>query len=85
MRMKKKENGRPEEKIKEYVFQVVNGAVKQMEVKTGIQDNDYIQIISGVKKDDEIICGPYSAVSKTLSEKSKIKIVNREDLYKTDK
>lgn len=74
-----------EEKTKEFVFKVVDGKVKQVEVKTGIQDSDFIEIISGVANNDEIICGPYSAVSKTLKEKTKIKIVKKEDLYKTDK
>jgi HlyD family secretion protein len=73
-----------EEKIKEFVFTVDKGEIRQVEVKTGIQDNDYIEIVEGVKKGDEIVCGPYSAVSKTLRDKSKVKIVKKEDLYKTD-
>ena len=80
-----KETKKPEEKIKEYVFTMDKGVVKQLEVKTGIQDNDYIEITSGIKKGEIIICGPYSAVSKTLKEKSKVKVVKKEDLYKGDK
>lgn len=80
-----KEKQKPEEKIKEYVFIVENGEAKQLEVTTGIQDNDYIQLMTGISKDQEIICGPYSAVSKTLKDKSKIQVVKKEDLYKTDK
>ena len=80
-----KENKKSEEKIKEYVFTYTNGTINQVEVKTGIQDNDYIEIISGVKKGDVIVCGPYSAVSKTLKDKSKVKVVKKEDLYKPDK
>ncbi|WP_317898218.1 efflux RND transporter periplasmic adaptor subunit [Aurantibacillus circumpalustris] len=74
-----------EVKIKEYVFVLENEQIKQVEVKTGIQDNDYIEIISGIKQKDVIICGPYSAVSKNLTEKTKVKVVKKEDLYKTDK
>ena len=74
-----------EVKIKEYVFLVNNGSAKQIEVKTGIQDNDYIQVISGLSDKQEVICGPYSAVSKSLKEGMKIKIVRKEDLYKTEK
>ena len=74
-----------EVKIKEYVFLVNNGSAKQIEVKTGIQDNDYIQVISGLSDKQEVICGPYSAVSKSLKEGTKIKIVRKEDLYKTEK
>lgn len=80
-----KEKQKPEEKIKEYVFMMKDGKVVQVEVQTGIQDNDYIEVLSGIKKDDEIICGPYSAVSKTLKEDSKVKIVKKEELYKNDK
>ncbi|MES2679148.1 MAG: efflux RND transporter periplasmic adaptor subunit [Bacteroidota bacterium] len=80
-----KEQKKTEEKIKEYVFVLDNGTAKRVEVKTGIQDNDYIEISSGIKKGEEIICGPYSAVSKSLADKSKVKIVKKEDLYKTEK
>lgn len=72
-------------KIKEYVFIVDNGTAKQIEVKTGIQDNDFIQVISGLTDKQQVICGPYSAVSKSLKEGTKIKIVRKEDLYKTEK
>jgi len=80
-----KELKKSDEKIKEYVFTVKNGEAKRVEVKTGIQDNDFIEIIFGVAKGQEIICGPYSAVSKSLLDQSKIKIVKKEDLYKTEK
>lgn len=79
-----KEQKKLEQKIKEYVFVVKNGIIKQIEVNSGIQDNDFIEIKSGIKKNDEIICGPYRVVSKTLNESTKIKIVKKEDLYKTD-
>ena len=39
---------------------------RMTEVKTGIQDNEYIQIISGIKEDEEVITGPYSTVSRKL-------------------
>jgi HlyD family secretion protein len=75
-----------EVKLKEYVFIVhTDGNAKQVEVKTGIQDNDYIEISSGLTTGQEVICGPYSAVSKSLKEGSKIKIVKKEDLYKAEK
>lgn len=73
-----------DEKITELVFILVDGKVKQREIKTGIQDNDFIEIKSGVNKGEEIISGPYSAVSKVLREGTKIKLVKKEDLYKTE-
>lgn len=74
-----------EEKNKEFVFTLDNGKAKQIEVKTGIQDNEYIEILSGLNKDEDVICGPYSAVSKILKDKTKVKVVKREDLYKSEK
>lgn len=74
-----------EEEVKELIFVLVNGVAKQKEIKTGIQDNDYIEIKSGVGKGEEVISGPYSAVSKTLREGTKVKQVKKEDLYKQEK
>ncbi len=80
-----KEIKKTEEKIKEYVFTLDNGTAKRVEVVTGIQDNDFIEISTGLKKGEEIICGPYSAVSKSLADKTKVKVVKKEDLYKVEK
>lgn len=81
----KKEQQVVEEKANEIVFMVDKSSAKKVEVKTGIQDNDYIEIINGLKPGDEVICGPYSAVSKLLKDKSKVKVVKKEDLYKSEK
>ena len=74
-----------DEKPKELVFLMEDGHAKQQEVVTGIQDNEFIEIKTGLSKDQEVICGPYSAVSRSLREKSKVKVVKKEDLYKSDK
>ncbi|MCE3228147.1 MAG: family efflux transporter, subunit [Bacteroidetes bacterium] len=79
-----KENKKEETKLAELVFVLENGIAKQKEIKTGIQDNDFIEIISGLKNGEEVISGPYSAVSKSLREGNKVKLVKKEDLYKTD-
>ena len=81
----KTEGAKVEEKIKELVFVIEKGEAKQVEVVTGIQDNEYIEIKSGLKKDQEVICGPYSAVARSLKEKTKVKVVKKEELYKADK
>lgn len=54
-----------EEKF-ECVFVNVGGKAKLRVVKTGIQDDTNIEIVSGLKEGDEIITGPYNIVSKTL-------------------
>lgn len=41
-------------------------------IKTGIQDDTNIEVISGLKKGDEIITGPYATVTKDLNPGDKI-------------
>jgi HlyD family secretion protein len=52
------------------------------DVKTGIQDNSYIQIISGLNEGDQVITAPFSAISKKLSDSTLVQIVKKEDLFK---
>ena len=69
--------------IQECVFLYIDGIAIQKNVKTGIQDNTYIQIISGLTDGKEVITGPYSAISKTLKDKDKVKKVDKKDLFTT--
>lgn len=55
-----------EEVIKEVVFVAKDGKAEMKEVKTGISDFENIEIVSGLKEGDQIISGPYIAVSKNL-------------------
>jgi HlyD family secretion protein len=43
-------------------------------VKTGIQDDKYIQITEGVAENEEIITGPYEVVAQSLKPGDKLKI-----------
>jgi HlyD family secretion protein len=52
------------------------------DVNTGVQDNNYIEIQSGVLEKDKVISAPFSAISKKLSDSTLIQIVKKEDLYK---
>jgi HlyD family secretion protein len=52
------------------------------DVKTGIQDNNYIEIISGVNLGDEVISAPFSAISNKLSDSTLVQIVKKDDLFK---
>jgi HlyD family secretion protein len=52
------------------------------DVKTGIQDNNYIEILSGVKEGDQVITAPFSAISKKLSDSTLVQIVKKEELFK---
>jgi HlyD family secretion protein len=50
----------------EMVFCVQGGKAIARQVKTGIQSEDLIQILDGVKEGDEIVTGSYRAISKDL-------------------
>lgn len=63
--------------IKEIVFVVSNDTVGIREVKTGIQDNDHIEILSGLQEGETVVTGPYSAVARKLKGGSRIKIIDK--------
>lgn len=69
-----------EEQKFECVFVNENGKAKLRVVKTGIQDDTNIEIVSGLTKDDEIITGPYIMVSKNLSPGDLIQVKNKSSL-----
>ncbi len=56
------------EEVKEIVFVRQNDKVVQREVKTGISDFDNIEIKSGLKPGEEVVSGPFIAVSKRLKD-----------------
>lgn len=73
-----KEGGK-EEKIKRpsapsVVFLNKDGKAKMVQVKTGISDKGYIEIIEGLQEGQEIVSGSFMAVSKQLKDGSTIKV-----------
>ena len=67
---------KPNENTKKFEVVFINdkGKAKIKVVKTGIQDDSNIEIISGINEGDEIITGPYNLVSKRLKPGDKIVI-----------
>lgn len=55
--------------------------VKKVKVKTGIQDINYIEVTEGLKGGEEVITGPYDVVSKTLKVDTKVKVVDKKELF----
>ncbi len=70
-----------EEEVKTIVFASDGTYALAREVKTGIQDNSYIEIISGIEEGTEVITAPYSAISKKLADSTLIEILPREELF----
>ncbi len=67
------------------VFVVREGKAWLKEVKTGIQDNTYIEITEGLDPGDEIVIAPYSAISRQLKNDMNVEVVSEEDLFSGDK
>lgn len=62
-----------------------DGTIKKRIVKTGIQDINYIEITEGLKEGEEVVTGPYDAVSKTLKDGEKVKVVPKNQLFNAKK
>jgi HlyD family secretion protein len=70
------------DELEEVVFVLQkDGKVKKAIVKTGIQDINSIEILSGLNAGDEVVTGPYNAVSKSLKDGNKVKVVPKDKLF----
>lgn len=77
----KSDEKKPAAEMLEYVFLYDKGKTRMVKVKTGIQDNTYIQIMDGLKGGEEVISAPYSAISKKLKDSMDVKKVDKKELY----
>jgi HlyD family secretion protein len=60
----------------EIVFCIEQGKAVAKQVKTGIQSDDLIEIVEGLKEGDEIVTGSYRAISKDLENGAVVTIDN---------
>jgi HlyD family secretion protein len=67
----------------ECVFVKVGDKAKIRVIKTGIQDDTNIEVVSGLKKGDVVITGPYTTVTKDLNSGDKVK--SKSNVVKKDK
>jgi HlyD family secretion protein len=65
----------------ECVFVKVGDKAKIRIIKTGIQDDTNIEVLSGLKKGDVVITGPYTTVSKELNSGDKV-FIQKDDKKK---
>jgi HlyD family secretion protein len=88
---KKDSAGRPEKdqnikkKSEEFVFIIDQGKAKRIPVNTGIQDDNNILVLSGLKDGQEVISAPYEAVSKQLKDNDEVEKVDKSQLFSGDK
>jgi HlyD family secretion protein len=62
------------DKLQRVVFVKDGDKVKMVRVETGIADNAMIEVKSGIHAGDEVVAGPYAAISRTLKDGSDVKI-----------
>jgi HlyD family secretion protein len=62
------------EALQRVVFVRHGDTVKLTPVVTGIGDTTHMEIKSGVKEGDEIVSGPFSAITRTLKDGAKVRI-----------
>jgi HlyD family secretion protein len=68
-----------------FVYDTKEKHVMLRDVRTGIQDNQYIQITEGLKAGEEVVIAPYGAIARTLKDKSKVAVTDKDKLYEAKK
>ncbi len=84
-RAKEDEEGERSNEYNEVVFVMEGDTARAIIVESGIQDDEYIQISSGLEEGVEIISGPYNAVSKELETGENVRIKEEDDNKKKKK
>jgi HlyD family secretion protein len=63
------------------VYRVIDGKAVETRVTTGIQDQSYLQILSGLQEGDVVVSAPYNTISRELKNNDPVKIVPKSSLY----
>jgi HlyD family secretion protein len=71
-RLEKQTEKEEREKLIKVVFVKNGNKAHMVKVTTGIADDSYMEIKSGIKPGDEVISGSYSAISRKLKEGAKV-------------
>src|SRR5689334_3032294 len=71
-RLEKQTQKEEREKLAKVVFVKNGNKVQMVKVTTGIADDSYMEIKSGIKPGDEVVSGSYSAISRKLKEGAKV-------------
>lgn len=65
--------------FKEYVFVYSADTAKMVRVRSGIQDDNFIEILDGLEGGEEVITGPYATVSRKLKAGMKLQREEKKD------
>ncbi|MCZ4242503.1 efflux RND transporter periplasmic adaptor subunit [Pedobacter punctiformis] len=74
-----------DKKVKQYVYVYnTDKKVKKVEVTTGIQNDQFIIVKSGIKAGQEIVTGPYSAIQNKLKDGMIVEKTSKDQLFSKD-
>jgi HlyD family secretion protein len=68
-----------------FVYDAKTQKVKKVKVTTGIQDNRYIEITSGLQAGEEVVAEPYNTIYRLLKDGMQVKVVEKEKLFEIKK
>jgi HlyD family secretion protein len=71
-RQEKQAQKEEREKLAKVVFAKDRNKARMIKVMTGIADDSYMEIKSGINPGEEVISGPYSAISRKLKDGAKV-------------
>ncbi|MCD6202275.1 MAG: efflux RND transporter periplasmic adaptor subunit [Bacteroidales bacterium] len=74
-----------DERTKEVVFIVQGDYALQREVNTGIQDDNFIEIVKGITDQEDVVVAPYNIVAKKLQDSTRVEVVPKKELFKAGK
>ncbi len=75
-RSKKTKKYKREDDLVEVVFVVEDGVAHIRPVKLGISDDNYYEVLSGLKEGDEVVTGPFRVLTKVLKDGDRVKVRN---------
>jgi HlyD family secretion protein len=80
--MVKQDNKKANSKPKEIVFIVKDGKAESVEVETGLSDDNYIEIKSGLEGGETIVSGSYRAISRELNDGTTVRVDDKKTFGK---
>lgn len=66
---------------RQVIFVIDNDIAVEQIVKTGIQDNKFIEILEGASEGQKVVSAPFRAISKELAKDKKVQIVEEDALF----
>ncbi len=79
-----KKNGFGQKKLQEIVFVVKDNKAKVMNVETGISDDNFIEVKTGLDTGQAVVSGSYRAISRELADGSNVRVEEKSKSFGSD-